>query len=369
MKIMSLVPRMELGGVEREVVDLSKALVQGRHASIVISAGGALAQTIGADGGQHLTLDLASKNVLTAYSRARRLRRLWQQHQPDVVHVHSRVPAWLLRLSGAVAERAPFKIVSTIHGLYSVSRYSAQMTRADWIICPSRAVLAYAQKNYAVPETKLRLVPGGVDFGKFAPPPVSRKNDAVRAELRKQWQVQPDDFLVAIVGRVTALKGHEFFVRAIAAAVAMAPPRRIIGVIIGGGGARERQLKNTIAQGGLVDRFRFAGVCRDMPAVYRAVDLLVSASHKPESFGLVMAEALAIECPVVSAAHGGALDIIHPEQNGLLFPPGDSAAAAAAIVRAMQTPWSGLRASVRQFSQDAMAEKTLAVYVEKIATK
>lgn len=379
MKVMQLVPQMELGGVERGVVDLSKALVGAGYESMVVSRGGALVAGLRAHGGVHVRFDIGSKNVLSAPRRAWQLRRLWQREAPDIIHVRSRAPMWLLRLSGAAAGgAAPFKIVSTLHGLYRVNRYSAQMTHADCVICPSTAAQEYARSQFGVAEDQLRLIARGVDLEEFC---ASAENDC-RAELRQEWQVNEDDFLVAMVGRVSALKGHAFFMRALAKVIAAQKAmdgknpgqrRRVVGIVVGGGNdARLQQLQATIGALGIGAQVRLVGVHRNMAAVYRAVDLLVSASQKPESFGRVMAEALSMACPVVASAHGGALDIIQTDENantnGFLFPPADEDACAAAIGNAMRKTinqqWVGLRQSVMHFSVSAMTTKTIAVYQE-----
>lgn len=371
MKIVQLVPRMELGGVERGVVDLSSALVTAGAESVVVSAGGALVAVQEGQGGRHIAFDIGSKNILTAPQRAWRLRQILQQQQPDVVHVRSRAPSWLLRLSGARVGHAPFKIVSTLHGLYSVNAYSAQMTKADAVICPSRAARDYAQTHYHVPEDKLRLIPRGINFDEFT---ANEKNDC-RAALRGQWQVGASDFLIALVGRVSPLKGHALFIEALAKVVANNSGRagNIIGIIVGGGSDKRTQALQAAANAhGIGAQVRLVGVQRNMAAVYRAVDLLVSASQKPESFGRTMAEALAMNCPVVAASHGGALDIIQDGSNGFLFPPQDSLACAAAVQKAIdktqQQQWTNLRASVSQFSLAAMTSQTLAVYQELCGT-
>ena len=93
MRIVQLLPELNEGGVERGVVELSRELVKLGHESIVISNGGKQAEQIDLDGGRHVTLDIYSKNLLTAPSRMLQLRRCLRELNPDIIHARSRVPA------------------------------------------------------------------------------------------------------------------------------------------------------------------------------------------------------------------------------------------------------------------------------------
>ena len=93
MRIVQILPSLDDGGVERGVVDSNRLYVAAGHESWVISAGGKRVAQIEADGGRHLTLDVKSKNPLTAWPRAMALRRALREIAPDVVHFRSRVPS------------------------------------------------------------------------------------------------------------------------------------------------------------------------------------------------------------------------------------------------------------------------------------
>ena len=99
MRVVQRLPELNEGGVERGVVDLSRELVARGIESVVVSRGGRLAEAIEADGGRHLTLDVAGKNPLSAPARVLGLRALLRRVQPDLLHARSRVPAWLAFLA------------------------------------------------------------------------------------------------------------------------------------------------------------------------------------------------------------------------------------------------------------------------------
>ena len=351
MKVLQLLPSLGIGGVERGVVELSRRLCESGVHSVVVSKGGDCARQIAADGGEWIEFDCASKNLLSAPARVSRLRRLLRQTAPDIVHLRSRVPAWLFRFARrGLALRA----VSTIHGIYNPGFYSQVMTRADAVICPSRAVLEYAQKEYHAPPDKLHLIHRGTDFDYFHPQQIDR---AFCGEFRAKHQLQ-NKRVALLAARLTQLKGHEIFIRALAASDG------IVGLIVGGGSESRRRRLMELARGiGVGGRVIFAGAQSQMREIYAVADVTVSASLRPEAFGRTIAESLAMSTPVAASAHGGALDIVNNGINGFLSPPGDPAALADAMNKALTLKdTKKLRESVLPMSLDAMCEKTLALY-------
>ena len=113
MRIVQILPSLNDGGVERGVVDSNRLYVRAGHESIVISAGGKRVAQIEADGGRHVTLDMRSKNPLTAPWRAWALRRALREIRPDIVHFRSRVPGWLTLWAN---RPLGLPTVSTMHG-------------------------------------------------------------------------------------------------------------------------------------------------------------------------------------------------------------------------------------------------------------
>jgi glycosyltransferase involved in cell wall biosynthesis len=112
-----------------------------------------------------------------------------------------------------------------------------------------------------------------------------------------------------------------------------------------------------------------------MPAAYLAADIVVSASTQEEAFGRVAAEAAAMGRPVIATDHGGARETVVHGETGLLVPPGDSAALAAALSSLIVLGTSsraamGLKGRehiARNFTVQRMCDATLALYSELLA--
>jgi glycosyltransferase involved in cell wall biosynthesis len=363
MHVVQLLPELQEGGVERGVVEMNRELVRRGVTSTVISRGGRLVAEIEAAGGRHVALDVCSKNLFTAPVRAWRLRQALAELHPDLVHVRSRLPAWLLRIAN---RRLHLPVVSTVHGFNSVNAYSRIMTRADRVICASPAIRDHVVRHYHTTGAILRLVPRGIDPQTFDPARVDR---AFAGAFRTRNGMD-GRYLVLALGRITSWKGYDTLLRAAALSRKEIPN---LGVVIVGGvqsgqEAYAKELRRLAEELGLGNSVVFCGSQSQVPEILQACDLLVSCAHtKPETFGRSMAEALAMARPVVAARHGGALDIVRDGQNGLLFTPGDAADLAHCLVAASRRTFTGLRADVlTRFSLDDMVERTLAVYREAL---
>ena len=362
MHILQLLPALNEGGVERGVVEINRELVRRGVRNTVISAGGRLVPQIDADGGQHIALDVKSKNLLTVPLRVRRLLALIDELNPDIIHVRSRVPAWLVRLANRNPRRP---VVSTVHGFYSVNAYSRIMTRADRVICVSQAAVDYVRTNYGTPESIIRLVHRGIDPIAFDPARLD--TDFVR-DFKARHALN-GRFVVLAVGRITSLKGYLELIEAAAIARnALPPPARLAVVLVGGVQQGQEtyaaELRARVTRLKLDDAVIFAGSQTRMAEIYDAADVVVSCNtSKPETFGRSMVEALAMNRPVIATRHGGALDIMREGVTGWLVEPGDIAGLAAGLVKAAQTRLTGLRAyALERFSLDAMVEKNVAIY-------
>jgi glycosyltransferase involved in cell wall biosynthesis len=131
-------------------------------------------------------------------------------------------------------------------------------------------------------------------------------------------------------------------------------------------------LERLIARHGLGSRVFLPGHCDDMPAAYMLADVVVSASTQPEAFGRVVSEAQAMGCPVVASDHGGAREQVLGNRTAFLYPPGDAAALADMIRKALALDAGArerlaaeARAHVKaNFDKTQMCAATLALYRE-----
>ena len=330
MKVVHLVPAMEQGGVESVVCDLNRALALSGWESVVISKGGRLVERIVREGGRHIALDVKSKNPISYFSRAYALRRILREERPDLVCAHSRVPAWLFVWAN---RDMGLKWITYAHGANSVSRYSAVMTKGDLIVCPSRFLAEYLKLNYGTTEDRIRVIPNCIDAERFDP---AKLDQAFVAAKRREWGINEGERVIMTIGRITPVKGLDSLLRSL--------PSDQKLVIVGGADRHhldyERRLKE-MAGPNVV----FAGQQEKIPECISIADEVVSANTtKPESFGLSVVEAYAMNKPVRARRFGGVAEIMSAvEQSG------------AASLR---------EAVLSLYGFDKMSKRTLAVYRE-----
>ena len=378
MKAIQLVPAMEEGGVESYITTLNRILVQNGWENVVVSLGGKLEENIREHGGRSVRLDLKSKNPLSAFIRAWRLRKLLLAEKPDVVIAHSRVPAWLFILARIIHNSSLFTLHSSFprfltyaHGANSVSRYSRVMTAGEKVMCPSGFIKEYLMKAYGTPAEKFRVIPHAVDFERFDPTKLDR--DFIAAK-RAEWGIREGEKVVMCVGRISPVKGIDNLIRELSAVQPSTLSLQPLRLIVVGGAEKKReayfeelkvfaeirrQLPTVNHQLPTV----FAGTQTKIPECLSIADVVVSANvTKPESFGLSMAEALAMGKPVVAKAFGGALDIVRDGVDGVLC---DRGGFAAAIAKALTLDTTNIRSeAMKRFDFAAMSVSTMAVYEE-----
>jgi glycosyltransferase involved in cell wall biosynthesis len=362
MHIVHLLPELHQGGVETVVLCLNRELVRDGHQSTVISAGGQWAAQVEADGGSHIDFDVCSKNPLTFFTRVRKLRTIFSKLSPDLLHAHSRVPAWLTWFAN---KRLRIPWVTTVHGFNSVSRYSRIMAQGDRVICVSHPVKAFIQHHYGTAGEHISVIHPGLDPAKFDPEKV---DSTAVAALKTRFNLD-GCFVVSSIGRITGLKDYETFIRAVGQAAKNNPNLR--GLIVGHVRADKQDyyeaLKALIAELNLDGVVHIATDLTDMPAIYSASDLVVSCSKKPESFGLTLIEALAMNTPVIATRHGGPLDIIREGIDGFFFEPGHAEELAPLLIPATTLDTSQLRTNaLSRFSEKQMTQDTIDTYCEVI---
>ena len=320
--VVQLIPALHSGGAERSVLEVGQALAQAGHRSIVISAGGRLVKQLEAEGSEHITLDIGSKSLLTL-GRLGRLRRILRELKPDVVHVRSRLPAWLgwWALKG-MSPRPHF--ITTVHGLNSPGRYSAIMLRGERIVVVSQTVRDYLISHYhKVDTTRIRIVPRGIDPDKF--PYGHRPDESWQKAFFNEFPNLAGAPLLTLPGRGTRLKGHHDAIELVAELKQRGIDTRLLllGVVEPGREAYVQELKDLIKGRGVTNQVVMTAPRDDVRDIYAMSALVLQLSNKPEAFGRTVVEALALCRPVLGYAHGGVGELLAELYPAGRVPPGD----------------------------------------------
>lgn len=309
--VAQLLPSLEGGGVEYCTLEINAALVARGHRSIVVSAGGRLAENIEKDGGEHVRLDIGKKSPLSLLN-AFKLRRLLEHRGVDIVHARSRMPAWLglVALKLMPARRRPH-LLTTVHGLNSVNLYSQVMTYGERVVTVSECCREYVLRNY--PETdasKIVVIPHGIDSQKF--PYGFQPSAEWLLSWTQQYPSLSGRFVVLLPGRLTKLKGHFDFLAVVALLRQQGVP--VSGLIVGGEDPLRRRyaqsLRKEVNRRNLGSDILFTGHRSDLREIMSVSSAVVSTSTKPESFGRTVLESLSLGRPTFGYDHGGVGEIL-----------------------------------------------------------
>ncbi|HEY7034096.1 MAG TPA: glycosyltransferase [Thermomicrobiales bacterium] len=298
MKIVLLIRSLTFGGAERQLIALAKGLhARGHDVHVgVFYAGGPLEEDLHAAGVPVTALDKGGRWDMARFLF--RLARFLRRERPHVVHgylggsnslavlmrpLHGARVVWGIRASDLDGDR--YDWFYRLDGF--VERWLARFP--DLIITNSHAGRDHVVHR-GFPKDRTIVIPNGIDAERFRP------DAPLRAAARARLGVEDDDLLVGRVGRLDHQKDYPTFLRA-AAEVARQRPATCFLCVGTGPADLERQLRELGEDLGLGDRLIWAGPRDDMPAIYNALDVMVSSSAYGEGLPNVVAEAMACGVP------------------------------------------------------------------------
>lgn len=298
MKILQLVPELDEGGVEQHVVWLVGELAKRGHEPLVASAGGRMVECLGDV--PHIALPVDKKNLFTGLSCVSALSRLVRRERIDILHAHSRVPAFIAWFTARLA-RVPW--IMTAHALYSLNAGLLSLRHADAVISVSDAVLRHIQD--------------------YAPADMSRcvviRNGLPPARILWQRRERREALRFLFVGRLTRIKGLQFVVEALGK-IGNAHAWELD--ILGSGPWHER-LSALAEEFGIADRVHFHGYRADVAEWLAECDCFVCPSLS-EGMGLALMQAVQAGVPCLASDIEGVREFLGSASS--LVPPGDAGA-------------------------------------------
>ncbi|WP_084705156.1 glycosyltransferase [Beijerinckia mobilis] len=412
--VLQIVPSLDGGDAGHIAIEAAAAIAAVGGKALVASEGGRLVSALQAMGGLWMPFPAASREPLAMLLNVRRLARLIEQENVDIIHAHSRAAAWV---AYGAARRTKTPLVTTFHSGYIEEtglqqRYNSIMARGDCIIAHSHYTARLIEARYPHARRRIKVIPAGIDFQIFAPQHVEPSR--VQA-LRENWGIAPDQRIVlftdpfaeingknAIAGSHRRQSGQPTFIEAArmlhdqglkdAIFILAGNATPVLGHHLGPATRHEperprfalptdmqaaKEFERRIATAGLSRIMRRATTEADLPAALLASAAVVAPMTQPEGFGPLAIAAQAMGTPMILPALGAAAEIIlappeviDTERTGWLVPPGDSHALASTIaeVLALGATARGLlsergrRQVEARFSLDTMCQDTLAAY-------
>jgi len=363
---------LRYGGAEQQLLELVKGLDKSRFRPIVapLYPGGALEQEFRDIPGA-LVLDINRRGKYD-FSILRKISRLLGNNRVDIVQPFL-TPATFFGMLPAIVRGTRLKIVSErgsrrSHVSLGFRAYDAAeglLSRfADVVVANSEAGRQLLLARGVAP-ARTRVVYNGVNLARLSSP-----GEAV-AEIRKEMSVPEDGRVVGILAALEPEKDHLTFLAA-AAQIVRAYPRVTFAVI--GNGPMEDALKSTAAALGIASQTRFLGYRKSVGACLSALDVLVSSSYGREGCSNSVLEAMALGTPVVATDAGGNRELVRHGVTGLLVPPRDPQALAAAVNSLFARPEVARELAVRaqqmvhaEFSLAGMVQRYESLYVAGIS--
>jgi glycosyltransferase involved in cell wall biosynthesis len=354
----------ELGGAENAMLMLLATLDRSRRQpTLLLDAGG----DVGPLEERAAAIDVPTRRVppmplgLAGARHALGLARRLRGERPALFHAHLSWPlAAKWALGAAVLARVPTVATVQLIPEMELERAGELQLRllsrgVDRYIAVSSAIARELDQRFGWPADKIEVVYNAVDLDRF--------QVSAPADLREELGGDDGVPLVLTLARLDEQKGHDVLFRA----AAEVPGARF--VLAGEGPLRER-LEAEVARLGLSERVIFLGRREDVPQLLAACDVFALPSLY-EGSSLAVLEAMAARRAVVSSAIGGTAELIADGENGLLVPPGDAPALAAAMRRLLadvslreELARKARARAEAEFSREAMGRRMEEIYEE-----
>lgn len=355
MKVLHVESGMHLYGGARQVLYLLEGLAdRGVQNLLAVPTAGALGARVDAATARVYQMRMAGDLDLGVIFR---LNTIIRRERPDLVHLHSRRGADLL---GGIA--------AGLSGVPAVLTRRVDNLEPGFLVGPKyrlfRRVIAISEGirqvllDQGVPADKVICVRSAVDADLYA-------RRCERAWFLHEFGLQADARVIAVVAQLIPRKGHRF---ALEAMVQLAVQFPELHLLLLGKGPLEAEIRSRIRSLGLEKRVTLAGFRDDLSKILPCLELLVHPALI-EGLGVALLQAASAGIPIVASNTGGIPEAVRDGANGLLVPPGESAALTRAIRQLLQNSdlaqrmgKSGIRLMKDEFSVDGMVEGNLALY-------
>ena len=305
MKIIEILPELDIGGVERHVIDLSNELAERGHSVLVVSAGGKMRRQL-SDKVEHRALPVQKKSLYTGYSCVRQISKWIRTEDWQIIHAHSRVPAFIAWWS---SHKTGIPWVYTAHACYSLNAGIMPLKHADSLICVSDTVRDHL-RGYIPPNSA--VITNAMPLPKV------------------KWQYKPSDTVrFLFVGRLTRIKGLQTVIEALA----LLQDHNWTLDVLGDGPMRE-ELEELTAELGLKNNVTFHGYSDQADLFMSKSSCLLFPSYT-EGMPLTLARAVQIGIPVIASNIPPVVEMAGTAEN--LLPPGDIEAWRDAIREFLET--------------------------------
>ena len=316
--ILQIVPALNTGGVERGVLEISKFIVQNNLRSVIISSGGKLEYQVIKTGGKHYKLDVYTKNPFKWGSLRTKIEEIIKNENVDLIHVCSRVPAWI---ASPLSKKLNLPLITSVHSRFRKQNifknyYNSILTKGNYIIAISKHIQNSILESYPHLKSKIRVIYRGVDQTLFnkSKIPAARMINQLRL-----MEIQDGKPVILMASRPKFWKGQMLLIEALSKV-----RTDFQCILIGAADGKlsfQKKLINLINNFNLGPKIKLTSSTTDIQAAFMMGDVIVMPSIDPEPFGRIIIEGQSLEKIVVGFDHGGVSETIIDGQTGFLAKP------------------------------------------------
>jgi len=370
--IAQILPALNTGGVERGVVEISKALTESNFRSIVISSGGYFESQLRRNGAIHYKLDVHSKNPFRWVKIRNQLKVILEEEKVDLLHLCSRAPAWIAFPLGSILD---IPVITSVHMRFRRTNifkkiYNSVLTKGDAIIAISKHIENSIKTVFPKVGHKINVIHRGVDLELFNPNNIKAGRIIAQSKILNLRDNVP---VIVMASRPAMWKGYTVLITALSKV-----KEDFQCVLIGAGDGStkfQKILIDKIIRLKLEAKVKLLKSTRDIQATMILGDIVVMPSLTPEPFGRVILEAQALGKIPIAFDHGGASETIIDGKNGFLAKPVDVDSLSKKISLALSLKGSKMekigefskKNVSKNFSHDKMCKLTLSLYKRCLA--
>lgn len=240
-----------------------------------------------------------------------------KQENVDIVHTHTSRDAWMALFATWVAQKG--RVFTTRHVPLAAKQdflHTWYYNKLAGIICVSQFVKSrFIGKSPKINTKHVHVIYPGIQMQTDKP--------IIKQMVREKLSIDNSKKIVGFVGRITKEKGIDDLFKAISLLKNQKHPFEValVGEVNPLTPEYLGELKNKANELGITDYIHFYGFTKEVASVMHDIDILVLPSNVPETFGLVLCEAMLAGKPVISTNAGAQGEIVKDGINGFLVPP------------------------------------------------
>jgi len=368
--LLYVIDGLEFGGGERVFLQLASNLRQRYRVVVASKTNGPFVSELNKLGIELLSVDMSKQ---LTFKPIRQLRNIIHQNDISLVHSQGARADFFARLAGRGTNAPPIICTAAmpVEG-FDVGPWRKKMYRlldkiseryVDRFVVVSDALKEALTVGRSINAQRVVRIYNGIELDHY-------RLDLQDTGLRNQWDIHPSVPVIGAIGRLVWQKGFEYFIEAIPRILSIVPKATFL--IVGEGPLLDN-LEGLARKLGVENRVIFAGFRNDIQNVLAAMDILAVPSVL-EGFPMITLEAMAMAKPIIASKLQGISEQIFDQEEGILVPPKNPSALAAAVIELVRDKELALRIGLAArrrvedcFTVEKMVRETEDLYLSLLA--